>query len=129
MNNWRACCIVLWLLLSIGQAHAEWVSRVAEGIMGTRITVEVWANQPQQANIAIDAVLNDMRRIDSAMSTYKPSSEVSQVNLKAAQQPVKISSELFNLLSNSIEVLRQAQHEENLNRFTDHPVRPEALEG
>jgi thiamine biosynthesis lipoprotein len=79
-------------------AHADWVRRVTDGIMGTRITVELWADDEQKAERAIDAVLDEMRHIDDSMSTYKPTSEVSQVNAKAADGPMKISKELFDLL-------------------------------
>ena len=78
--------------------HAEWVTRITDGIMGTRITVEVWADEGVNADPAIDAVLDEMRHIDESMSTYKPTSEVSQVNAKAADAPVRISKELFDLL-------------------------------
>src|SRR5271163_161214 len=79
-------------------AHAEWVNRVTDGIMGTRITVELWSEDKDKAEQAIDAVLDEMRRIDESMSTYKPTSEVSQVNAKAADGPMRISKELFDLL-------------------------------
>jgi FAD:protein FMN transferase len=78
--------------------RAEWVRRVDDGIMGTRITVELWADDAQKAEQAIDAVLEEMRHIDESMSTYKPTSEVSQVNAKAADGPMRISKELFDLL-------------------------------
>jgi thiamine biosynthesis lipoprotein len=80
-------------------AHAEWVRRVTDGIMGTRITVEVWADDEAKGNLAIDAVLDEMRHIDETMSTYKPTSEVSQVNARAADGPMHISKELFDLLT------------------------------
>jgi len=79
-------------------AHAEWVRRVTDGIMGTRITVELWADDKAKAEQAIDALLDEMRHIDDSMSTYKPTSEVSQVNAKAADGPMHISKELFDLL-------------------------------
>src|SRR5271154_1939319 len=84
------CCAV--------PAHAEWVRRVTDGIMGTRITVELWAEDAAKGDRAIDAVLEEMRHIDESMSTYKPSSEVSLVNAKAADGPMRISKELFDLL-------------------------------
>jgi FAD:protein FMN transferase len=79
-------------------AHAEWVRRVTDGIMGTRITVELWAEDKAKAEQAIDALLDEMRHIDDSMSTYKPSSEVSKVNAGAADGPMHISKELFDLL-------------------------------
>ena len=84
-------------------AHAEWVRRITDGIMGTRITVELWAEDPAKGEQAIDAVLDEMRHIDETMSTYKPTSEVSQVNAKAADWPMRISKELFDLLTTAKE--------------------------
>jgi thiamine biosynthesis lipoprotein len=39
-----------------------------------------------------------MRHIDETMSTYKPTSEISLVNAQAAEGPMHISKELFDLL-------------------------------
>jgi thiamine biosynthesis lipoprotein len=100
----RLLLLVLTLLSPL--AHAEWLERVEDGIMGTRIVVELWADDKAQGNSAIEAVLAEMRRVDEAMSTYKPTSELSIVNARAAQQPVKISRELFDLLSTSLEYSR-----------------------
>lgn len=100
----RLLLLTLTLLSSL--AHAEWMERVEDGIMGTRIVVELWADDQAQGNAAIEAVLAEMRRVDRAMSTYKPSSELSIVNARAAQQPVKISSELFELLSTALDYSR-----------------------
>jgi thiamine biosynthesis lipoprotein len=84
-------------------AHAEWVRRVTDGIMGTRITVELWSEDKDKAESAIDAVLAEMRHIDDTMSTYKPTSEVSQVNDRAADGPMPITKELFDLLTTARE--------------------------
>ncbi len=84
-------------------AHAEWVRRVTDGIMGTRITVELWADDRVKADQAIDAVLDEMRHIDESMSTYKPTSEVSLVNASAAAGPMPITKELFDLLTTAKE--------------------------
>jgi FAD:protein FMN transferase len=98
---WTAC--ILASVCIAAPAHAEWVRRIADGIMGTRITVELWADDKDKAEKAIDAVLDEMRHIDDSMSTYKPTSEVSQVNAKAADGPMRISKELFDLLTTAKE--------------------------
>jgi thiamine biosynthesis lipoprotein len=97
---------VLALFVLIQPARAEWVERVEDGIMGTRIVVELWATDKVQGDAAIEAVLAEMRRVDEAMSTYKPTSELSIVNAQAAQKPIKISGELFDLLSTALEYSR-----------------------
>jgi thiamine biosynthesis lipoprotein len=87
-------------------ASAGWETRVTDGIMGTRITVEVWTVDAAQADKANEAVLEAMRHIDATMSTYKPGSEVSQVNARAADGPMAISKELFDLLVTAKEYSR-----------------------
>lgn len=96
-------CIVLFAPLS---ARAEWLERVEDGIMGTRIAIELWADDATKGQAAIEAVLAEMRRVDQAMSTYKPTSELSIVNARAAQEAVTISPELFELLSTALDYSR-----------------------
>ena len=98
----RSFAALALILAAAAPAHAEWVRRVTDGIMGTRITVELWSEDPAKAAKAIDAVLDEMRHIDETMSTYKPTSEVSQVNAHAADGPMHISKELFDLLTTAL---------------------------
>jgi thiamine biosynthesis lipoprotein len=102
-NRLKGSLLSLSLLVCALPAHAEWVRRVTDGIMGTRITVELWGEDRDKAEHAIDAVLDEMRHIDESMSTYKPTSEVSQVNDRAALGPMPISKELFDLLTTAKE--------------------------
>ncbi len=87
-------------------AWSEWFERTNDGIMGTRIVVELWSDDATRANDAIDAVMREMQRIDRDMSTYKPDSEVSRVNANAAKAPMVISPELFDLLTTALEYSR-----------------------
>ena len=98
--------LLLMSMLAAAPAHAQWLSRTVDGIMGTRIYVEIWADDQAKGEAAIDAVMDEMRHIDDTMSTYKPSSEVSRVNALAARQPVPISLELFKLLGTALEYSR-----------------------
>ena len=98
--------LLLMSMLAAAPAHAQWLSRTVDGIMGTRIYVEIWADDQAKGEAAIDAVMDEMRHIDDTMSTYKPSSEVSRVNALAATQPVPISLELFKLLGTALEYSR-----------------------
>jgi len=102
----RIVALVALLALLSPPASAEWVSRTEDGIMGTRIVVELWADERAAGESAIDAVMDEMRHIDATMSTYKPDSEVSRVNALAARGPVKISAELFGLLNTALEYSR-----------------------
>jgi FAD:protein FMN transferase len=85
------------LALLASPAWAEWHERT-DAIMGTSIYVEVWGEDGAEAEQAIDAVMADMRRIDELMSHYKPESQLSQINARAAQEPVQVDPELFDLI-------------------------------
>ena len=84
MNCCRNALLVSGMLAAV-PAQAQWLSRTVDGIMGTRIYVEIWAEDPVKGEAAIDAVMDEMRHIDDSMSTYKPTSEVSKVNALAAK--------------------------------------------
>ena len=91
-----AACLALIALVSL-PARAEWRERT-DAIMGTRIYVELWAEDADKGEAAIDAVMAEMRRIDELMSHYKPESQLSRINARAAQEPVQVDPELFDLI-------------------------------
>jgi len=90
-------------LLVAPLARAEWFG---EGIdlMGTRVSVELWHDDAGAAAQLIADVLAEYRRIDAAMSTYRPDSEISLVNAQAAAGPVHIGAELFRIVERSLEL-------------------------
>lgn len=74
--------------------------------MGTAIRVELWCEERADGEAAITAVMDEMHRIDAEMSPYKPESQLSQINRSAATGAVRVSDELFGLLSRAIEFSR-----------------------
>jgi thiamine biosynthesis lipoprotein len=84
---------------------AEWISR-EEAIMGTSIRVELWAEERQQGEEGIDAVMREMHRIDAAMSPWKADSELSRINREAAAGPVPLTTEMSFLLERSLHFSR-----------------------
>ena len=51
--------------------------------MGTAIRVELWSDERAAGEAAIDAVMDEMHRIDRAMSPHKADSELSRINRDA----------------------------------------------
>ncbi len=78
-----------------------WLAR-DEAIMGTAIRVELWCDERRAGEAAIDAVMQEMHRIDWAMSPHKPQSELSRINRDAADAPVRLSDEMWGLLQQAI---------------------------
>jgi thiamine biosynthesis lipoprotein len=79
------------------EVAGQWLER-EEAVMGTAITVELWCEERDQGEAAIDAVMAEMHRIDCAMSPHKPDSELSRINRGAFAAPVELTSEMFLLL-------------------------------
>ncbi|HHJ16445.1 MAG TPA: FAD:protein FMN transferase [Gammaproteobacteria bacterium] len=96
---------LLVILLPVHDACAEWLHEDAD-IMGTRITVELSHADAAIARQGVDAVMAEMRRIDNSMSPWIESSELARLNREAADHPVAVSEELFNLIKTSIEFSR-----------------------
>ena len=92
---------LLCLLLLPLSVMAEW-HRQEAAIMGTAINVELWHEDAAQGRVLTQSVMDEMRRIDNLMSTYKPDSELSLVNTGAASGPVHVSRELFTLIEHAL---------------------------
>ena len=82
-----------------------WYER-EEAIMGTRVAVELWATDPQLAERGIDLVMADMHRTDELMSTYKPGSQLSQVNAHGYERPVQVDADIIDVVEQSLEYSR-----------------------
>lgn len=90
-------CLLPWA------ARAEWFSEQADK-MGTRMEVQVWHEDGREARRLIAAAMAEFDRIEARMSTYRPDSEISMVNDRAAAGPVAISEELYGIVGRSIEL-------------------------
>lgn len=77
--------------------------------MGTTYTIDIYGRDTGVMQAAAVGALEEAGRIDRMLSNYRPESELSRVNEQAADQPVKISQELFDLLSACVEYSRRSQ--------------------
>jgi thiamine biosynthesis lipoprotein len=106
-NVLAAAIAGVWLLCA-APASADWVGDAMD-LMGTRVSVDLWADDEARGRELVAMVLEDYQRIDREMSTYKPDSEISRVNDHAAEMPVAVSDELFSLIKISLD-LSAASH-------------------
>jgi len=89
---------------------SEWLrlDKSAEA-MGSTYTVELYGFDRVRMEAAVDAALDEARRLDDLLSNYKADSEWSQVNRHAAEGPMRVSPELFELLSACVEYSRESE--------------------
>jgi len=77
--------------------------------MGSAYSIVVYDEDRYLLQAAVDGAFEEVRRLDDLLSNYKPSSELSKVNLLAADHPVVVTEELFNFLSACQEYSRQSE--------------------
>jgi thiamine biosynthesis lipoprotein len=82
-------------------ANDGWHSR-DEAIMGTAIRVELWCEDARAAQAAMAAVMDEMHRIDRAMSPHKADSELSRINRDAGRMAVPLSDEMYGLVERAL---------------------------
>jgi len=67
--------------------------------MGSTYTIVAYGEDRLKLETAVEAGFDEVRRLDELISNYKPRSEWSLVNREAAERPVRVSVEVFNLIS------------------------------
>ncbi|MCB1646127.1 MAG: FAD:protein FMN transferase [Pseudomonadales bacterium] len=99
----RTACLLTTLLALLlpFAAAADWYHE-EQAIMGTSVSVTLWADSPVTGKQAIAAVMDEMRRVDSTLSSYKPQSDLSYINQHAWDHPVTITPEMVRLLDKSL---------------------------
>ncbi|MGO9641744.1 MAG: FAD:protein FMN transferase [Candidatus Acidiferrales bacterium] len=67
--------------------------------MGATFSIVLYGDDRAKMEAALDAAFEEVGRLDGMLSNYRAESEWSEVNRRAAEEPVKVSAELFQLLS------------------------------
>ncbi len=102
---------VVLLLLVAGLLQAGEALRLEDSLdaMGTTFIVIAYADDQQVLEQGVGAAFAEANRLDRMLSNYRPESEWSRVNREAAQKPVQVSPELFQLLAYCAEISRQSE--------------------
>ena len=79
------------------------------GAMGITYTVILYGYSMVRTQVAVDAAFQEVRRVDRMLSKYRPDGELGEVNRYAAERPVKVTPELFALLSECERYSRESE--------------------
>jgi FAD:protein FMN transferase len=107
MNTW---CALLCLLTAGCQTFLPAQSKAfrrSQPLLGTFVVVTAYSPNRDAANRAITAAFDEIRRVDSLMSLHRADSELARINATAGQERVKVSEELFLVISNALAIARQ----------------------
>ena len=99
---------LLALPAAYGQQELLRLEKSADA-MGSTYSIALYGYDRVKMEAAADAAFDEVRRLDDLLSNYQPGSQWSEVNRNAAAKPVKISAELFQLLSACIQYSRESE--------------------
>jgi len=106
--------VVVLFLLTASVAHPQATGEMlrleqSAEAMGSAYSIVVYGYDREKMESAVEAAFDEVRQLDNMLSNYKPDSEWSEVNREAAQHPVHVSAELFQLLSACQEYSRESE--------------------
>ena len=103
--NGTAKRFVIFLFLAVAAAASPELLRFEESLdaMGTTYSIVLYGHDRFRLQAAVELAFEEVRRLDHTMSNYRTESEWSRVNQQAGEHPVKISEEMFELLSACIQ--------------------------
>jgi thiamine biosynthesis lipoprotein len=78
-------------------------------LMGNNFTITVVAKNEKTGNENINLAIEEIRRIEKLLTTYKDDSQTNLINENAGMKPVKVDQEVFNLIERCIGISRITQ--------------------
>lgn len=69
--------------------------------MGNRFEITVVSPDEQDANVHIDAAIEEIGRIETLLTTFNEESQTSLINRNAGLKPVKVDREVFDIIERS----------------------------
>jgi thiamine biosynthesis lipoprotein len=104
---WRSAAFLLVALTVTGSSGAEPGPRrfeFAQNHMGTRFRIVFYADDDASAKTASDAAFARIAQLEQVMSDYRPDSELMRLCVVAGGEPIRVSEDLFAVLSRSGEM-------------------------
>jgi len=104
--------VVLFLLAvfaPLGVSFEDLRLEASVEAMGSTYSLVLYGEDRSRLEGASEDAFEEVRRLDRMLSNYRPESEWSEVNRHAAERPVKVSEELFQLLAACVDYSRQSE--------------------
>ena len=78
--------------------------KVEKILMGNHFEITVVAEKEEWAMVRINAAIDEIKRIEKLLTTFKDDSETNLINKNAGENPVKVTEETFALIERAIRI-------------------------
>jgi thiamine biosynthesis lipoprotein len=79
-------------------------TKLATFAMATRFEIALEGDDPVRLRAAGEEALSEIEALDKQLSRFRPESDVSWINARAANEPVRVEPQLFRLLARAKEI-------------------------
>lgn len=83
------------------------IVQVARNAMATRFEIVLHGSNATILRAAGEEALDEITKLESQLSLYKPTSEIARINARAAFEPVRVTPLVFNLLKHARDLTQQ----------------------
>lgn len=106
--RWHRASAAVFLAGTVLLAHASDLPSVHKKkyVMGTVFEIVAYESSPLKASSAIDKAFDEIVRLDSLLSNYKPESELSSLNRSAHFHRTTVSPDLYRIVEQSVSYSR-----------------------
>lgn len=95
---------VLLLLLFVVLSNAQIIHKRNLYLLGSPFEIILVGKDTVEINKNIDLGIGEVKRIENLISDWIPTTPISEINRNAGIKPIKVSSELFDLIERSIKI-------------------------
>ncbi len=88
-------------VVAVAHSPASNCIKVACHAMATRFEIVLYGGNPATLRAAGEEAIEEINRLENRLSLYRPSSEISHVNARAAYEPVRVTPGVFALLEHA----------------------------
>ena len=90
--------------LTLSTSFSQEVYHRSVTLMGSRFDISVVANSNEKGQSFIDVAIDEITRIEKLISSWDKNSQTSLINVNSGIKPVKVDSELFQLIERALKI-------------------------
>lgn len=94
----------LFLFLGTLTAFSQITHKKKYALLGSPFEITVVAKDTVEGNFYVNSAVNEVKRIENLISDWIPTTQISQVNQNAGIVPIKVNSEVFELVERAIKI-------------------------
>ncbi|MDO8886086.1 FAD:protein FMN transferase, partial [Candidatus Oleimmundimicrobium sp.] len=94
--------LVSWVWIAKEQVYVNNPYVEETTLMDTYVTIKAYGKSKNKVERAVNKAIAEIKRIDNIMNFYNENSEISNINKRAGESPVKISDDMVQTISLSL---------------------------